>query len=282
MQTNFSADGDESRDIWFPSLQVLDLGTCWEAAAGWTDETKDKGRLHFPALRALKARCKDGMPHALRRSVFPARMDRVTILATAPALLDISNMALPSARHFQLSTEGDIAINPAAVAAVQRILDRARDGDEVELIHHRDSRLLKRPEILALTPLTRLEALVDTSVDTVVEIIRCLPRLSSLDIRLQSAGSTPQGISVPEPGADRLVEPISSTLKCVRISFYHDDQNPEPAVLTLRYLLLAVPSLTAISAYGIPGVLMDSFIDAHADQYPHLARLKINIHANRR
>ncbi|KAJ2775750.1 hypothetical protein H4R18_005948 [Coemansia javaensis] len=158
----FSADGDESQDIWFPSLQ-----------------------------------CESGVPHVLERGVFPARMDQYV------------------------------------------------------------------------------------NTDTMVAFIRCLPRLSDLDIRGLIPYHTHPDISVPEPGSDRLVEPISSTLKSMRISFYHDDQKPEPAVLVLKYLLLAVPSLSSISAHRIPSDLMAGFVDVYANQYPHLARLKINIRESR-
>ncbi|KAJ2785468.1 hypothetical protein H4R18_000551 [Coemansia javaensis] len=186
----FSADRDESRDIWFPTLQVLERG------------------------------------------VFPERMDMVTVEATVPGLLKISSVALPSARCLQLFPRGYVDGNPAAVAAVQRMLDSVRE----------------QPETLASTSLTGLEA-------------------SVIDADAM-------------PGADRLVEPINSTLKSVRISFYHDDQDPEPAVLTLKYLLLAVPSLSVVSVYGISDSTMEGIVDAYANQYPHLARLKVNIHAH--
>ncbi|KAJ2776105.1 hypothetical protein H4R18_005843 [Coemansia javaensis] len=124
---------------------------------------------------------------------------------------------------------------------------------------------------------------MEIDVDTMVEFIRCLPRLSSLGIMSLNPHSTRLDISVPEPGAGRLVEPISNMLKSVSIAFRCNDQNhTNPAVLALKYLLLAVPSLSSISAHGIPDDSMDGFIDAYADQYLHLARLRIHIYERRR
>ncbi|KAJ2782601.1 hypothetical protein H4R18_002169 [Coemansia javaensis] len=205
----FSADGDESQDIQFPRLRVLCLSSHQKPTTSWTDESKRKGRLHFPALKVLKVYCEDGVPHGLERGVFPKRIDRVDTASTS---------------------------------------------------------------------LTRLDASMNINLDAMVALIRRLPRLSSLRIRQVKAYDIPPGISVPEPGADRLVEPISTTLKTVRITFDCDNKNPEPAVLTLKYLLLAVPSLSTISVYDIPGDPMDGFVEDHANQYPHLARLRTNFH----
>ncbi|KAJ2782602.1 hypothetical protein H4R18_002170 [Coemansia javaensis] len=213
----FSADGDESRDIQFPRLRVLCLSSHQKPTTSWTDESKRKGRLHFPALKVLKVKCGDCVPRVLEHGVFPARIDRV----------------------------------------------------------------LNKPEIFASTPVTRLEVSTYINLDTMVALIRRLPRLSSLDIRRVDAPRIRSDVSVPEPGADRLVEPISSTLKSVCAAFDCDRKNPEPAVLTLKYLLLALPSLSGISAYDIPGDTMDGFVEDYADQYPHLARLRINFHKRR-
>ncbi|KAJ2785353.1 hypothetical protein H4R18_000564 [Coemansia javaensis] len=273
----FSVDGDESQDIWFPSLQVLDLSTYWEAAADGTDGTEPRGRLHFPALKVLKVECGNGIPHVLERGVFPARMDLVVVLATLSALLDILNMVVPNARHFRLILRCDVDYDPAEDVAIGHVLDRAHDCDEVEL--KIDGRYLRaQPESLASAVLTRLDVSMDTDLNTVVALIRCLPRLSSLDVRDLMAYSIPPGISIPEPGADRLVEPISSTLKHARVRLRCLSlRRPEPPALTLKYLLLAVPSLSIIKVYGIQGDPIGGFVNSYVDQYPHLGGVSISV-----
>ncbi|KAJ2781061.1 hypothetical protein H4R18_003108 [Coemansia javaensis] len=277
-----SADGDETREIWFPRLEVFDLDCCVEATASPIDGAKRKGRLHFPALRMLRLRCGEATPHVLVRGVFPARMDRVVVAAEAAMLRDVSAMALPSARRFQLLPRRGRRDEPAAASAIKRILDSAHDCDKVELKaggYHLDL----QPEDLASAPLTRLEVRKTIYVDTIVAFIRSLPRLSSLFVKLLNAHNTRPAISVPEAGAGQLVEPISTTLKYARISFCYSPRNPPRAgkpkwaVLALSYLLLAVPSLSVIVVHGIPGDAMDGFVDAHVSQYPHLARLRISI-----
>ncbi|KAJ2777341.1 hypothetical protein H4R18_005204 [Coemansia javaensis] len=270
----FSIDGDESQDIWFPSLRELDLSTYWEAAADGTDETEPRGRLHFPALKVLKVECGNGILHVLERGVFPARLDLVVVLVAASAVLDILNMVVPNARHFRLILRCDADYDPAKAAAAQRMLDRARDCDEVEL--RIDGQTLPtQPETLASALVTRLFVSMDIDLGNIVALVRCLPRLSSLAIKSLNARNIPAGISIPEPGADRLVEPISSTLKHVCISFDCNWLlNPEAIVFALKYLLLAVPSLSTFKAYGILDDPMDVFVGSYVGQYPHLARLR--------
>ncbi|KAJ2785343.1 hypothetical protein H4R18_000554 [Coemansia javaensis] len=226
----FSADGDESQDIWFPHLRVLDLSCYREGLTDWTAETKPTGGLHFPALKVLKVVCEDEIPQVLERGVFPARLDLVVVLATPPVFLELSNMALPNARHFRL-TPG----------------------------------LLWQPETVASASLTHLDVSTRIGVGTAAALIRRLPRLSSLHIRGLGAYDMPPDISVPEPNTYWLVAPISNTLRFVRILFSCNFLKPEPAAFALRYLLLAVPSLSIIKAHGIPGDPIDGFVDAYVD-----------------
>ncbi|KAJ2784254.1 hypothetical protein H4R18_001242 [Coemansia javaensis] len=271
----FSADGDESQDIWFPRVQVLDLIRNKSVMASGSNKSGHAGRLHFPELKVLAVNFLYDAPTLLERGVFPARMDRLFIETAASTLLDTSSVPLPSARCIHITLKQGRDWSPGMAAAVQRTLNAARDCDEVGLTVYCGS-LLLQPETLASAPLTRLSVMVRVHADIVVALIQGLPRLSSLMIRRLMGCGAWSDTSIPEPGADRLVEPVSSTLEAVQIWAGSNIQAPETVTMLARYLLLATPSLSYLSTIEAARQPIEGLVKERAHQYPRLAKTRFS------
>ncbi|KAJ2785354.1 hypothetical protein H4R18_000565 [Coemansia javaensis] len=272
----FSADGDGSKEIRFPRLQVLDLIRYKGATASGSDNSGRAGSLHFPELRTLAVKCLYDVPALLVRGVFPARMDRLSIETTSSALLNISSTALPSARRIHITLQhGGRSWCFAMVAAVRGILDAARDCDELELTAFCGG-LFLRPGTLASAPLTRLSVMVEVHADIMVALVQSLPRLSSLVIRRLMGNGAWLDTLIPEPGAAHLMPPVTSTLGTVHLGASPSARAPEAVVSAAKYLLLAAPSLSYLSTIGAARLPIEAFVGERASQYPHLAKARFS------
>ncbi|KAJ2782349.1 hypothetical protein H4R18_002333 [Coemansia javaensis] len=278
----FSAD-DASEEVEFPSLRVLGVTYSGTATRGGASaETRHSDghpwRLNFPRLRKLNVLCTQDACPLLEYAVLPGRMEEVTIKAATLVLPRISGMSLPAARRLKIAITSapDDDNDPAVLAAVGRILKNSPKS-KYAWLEVSSSELPVLPEHIAFTPLTALEIWAPTSVDTMLQLIRRLPRLTTLALLSWTLGDIQEDISVPEPGADCLVEPLSTRLATMVLQIDHNAEPLSMFVLAVKYLLLSIPTLARLRSTWIPKEPVMEVVEAYSEQYPHLRSVVLKL-----
>ncbi|KAJ2777100.1 hypothetical protein H4R18_005321 [Coemansia javaensis] len=181
-----------------------------------------------------------------------------------------------TAEHFALEIVDDNNGDPAALAAANRILERAQDARTLELTVD-SPRLPVPPEAVAGTSLTRLVVMAPTSLDAMLGLIRSLPRLTSLGLWRLTLDEIQADISVPAPGEGCVVEPLDTQLKVVSINVNQDQPSWEMVVPVTKYLLLRIPTLAMLKAVHAPKKQIMDFVQQYSEWYPHLKHIDFSL-----
>ncbi|KAJ2784975.1 hypothetical protein H4R18_000789 [Coemansia javaensis] len=238
------AAGSGSTDIVFPSLEHLNV---WyrerdaeEDAETWLwDETP--WRIHFPKLKTMTVASDHNTCLLLRCMVLPPHMDKMHMDVPAPVLLSTPKTSLP----------------------------HARGTERLELVV-RESLLSVPPEAIPAL-VTRLEMRPPIGVDSMLALIRRLPRLATLMLWRLEFDDIQADISVPGPDEYCFVEPLSARIECLCLNARQEKQSVDMLVAVAKYLMLGVPTLADFRAPCIPRAAIMEFVDAYSAWHPHLS-----------
>ncbi|KAJ2776667.1 hypothetical protein H4R18_005555 [Coemansia javaensis] len=271
----FSAD-DDSGTIVFPNLKKLDVSYSFNDSTDGVKTGHSDGhpwRLHFPKLDKLSVSCIQGRCPLLEYAVLPPRMGEISIEATALILVSLAEMGLLVSRSITVIVDPDPDDSSAALAAANRLLESAQASKEEALVVHN----LPTPMLLELvtcTSLTALDIWIDTSVDTMLGLIRMRPNLTKLHIRSLTLRNIQEDISVPGPDEDCLVEPFNTRIREMHIRAGFGSTARE-LVPVAKYLLPRIPTLVRLCLANITREPIAEFVDAYSKRYPHLAGVKL-------
>ncbi|KAJ2783900.1 hypothetical protein H4R18_001456 [Coemansia javaensis] len=245
-----------ARAIEFPRLRVLDLAY---QHGGTSDgsEAQSPGALRFPRLERLRVHCPRGPCPFLERAELPRQVALVRIACTAHALRTLASMPFTVTRHIELDAHALAGSPRDAFAHINRILDKAREGCTGVVLSVSDSSLPVLPESLTCTALTALRVLAPTGVATMIGLIQALPALVELAFGCIKFG--PLGVSIPAPDGPAPA-PLSAGLRRLDLGSDIDEHLPDLIVPVVKYLLLAVPTLTRLALVDMPQQPMLEFI----------------------
>ncbi|KAJ2713765.1 hypothetical protein H4R19_002082, partial [Coemansia spiralis] len=105
-------------------------------------------------------------------------------------------------------------------------------------------------------------------------LIRRQPRLVGMIIENLRVTDTQTDFSIPECADHEPVAPLDTHVKRLVI-FIGGMQSPEEAILVLKFLMLKIRTLVAISASQVPPHPLQAFIDDYVQWYPHLANIEL-------
>ncbi|KAJ2776327.1 hypothetical protein H4R18_005724 [Coemansia javaensis] len=267
--------GDSSGVIEFPNLKKLKLSYRSTRASDGVEPRHPDGhpwRLHFPRLGKLDVSCDQDRCPLLEYAVFPPHMYEISINAATSMLMHVAEMTLSASENLKIAVSPTSNGDPAALATANRILKGARESKRVEL-RVSDCSLVVLPESITCTSLTALSIDADTSVDTVLGLIRMLPNLGSLHIWHLTLHDIQEDISVPGPDEARLVEPFNARIKEMSIEASLDGRRLEMLVPVAKYLLLRTPALTRFWSEVLPRGPIEEFFNAYSKRYPHLSSI---------
>ncbi|KAJ1718103.1 hypothetical protein LPJ61_006856, partial [Coemansia biformis] len=128
-----------------------------------------------------------------------------------------------------------------------------------------------QPERITCTGLTRLLIDAPVSVDTMLDLIRRLPRLDALTLYDLLLDDIQADMSIPGSRAYNLATPLNTKLRKLAINFSRERYPPDLAIPVAKYLLLSIPTLAVFFASQTPKIPILAFMNDYYKQYPHLA-----------
>ncbi|KAJ2785358.1 hypothetical protein H4R18_000569 [Coemansia javaensis] len=267
----FSAGGD-TKVIEFLNLKELDVVYFDTAATSSIDVRHRDGhpwKIRFPKLERANIFCLQNICPLLEYAVFPRRIEKLDIRATASMFLQMSEMLLPAARRLKIGIASGANGNPAVLAAANRILDSAQ-GSETVCLDVDDKSLPVFPSSITCAPLTELLIRADTGVDTVLQLIQEVPGLTSLKIHSLALSDTHTDLLVPGLHEAHLVAPLNTSVRKLRIFAKYEELELGLIVPLVKYLLLRIPELIKVTLREDPNGSLAQFVWAYAARYPHL------------
>ncbi|KAJ2713321.1 hypothetical protein H4R19_002308 [Coemansia spiralis] len=129
-------------------------------------------------------------------------------------------------------------------------------------------------ELFAYTGLTHLKCSAPTTPDDMMEHIRRQPRLVGLLIDNLRVTDSQTDFSIPECADHEPVAPLDTQVKRLLIHI-GGTQSPEQAIPVLKFLMLKICTLVAISASQVTPHPLQAFIDDYVQRYPHLANIEL-------
>ncbi|KAJ2687696.1 hypothetical protein H4R19_006617 [Coemansia spiralis] len=213
----------------------------------------------------------------LEYAVLPPRMESILIGMRSTTFQQLADVALPATKRLALSVYHRSGGDPSGLPAINRLLASARGCESLEL-EIRDDELSVVPESITCTGLTRLSVSGPTSVDTMLALIKKLPKLTGLTFYDLDLRDVQTDISVPEADEDAIVEPLSTSLRGLAINYDRRRHSPDTGVAVAKYMLFRTPTMTRLIAVQIPNDPVLAFVEAYAPRYPHLSGIALRLY----
>ncbi|KAJ2716979.1 hypothetical protein H4R19_000288 [Coemansia spiralis] len=278
----FSASS-ESRVIEFTKLKTLCASYCTIYKANGAVVHHRDGHpweLHFPSLKSISVSSKRGTCPLLEYAVLPPRMESISIELSSTAFCITGDIELPETNSLSLTVLSHSFNGPSGLPVINRILERARGCESLELFY-RERDLHVAPEEITCTALTRLLIASPAPVDTMLALIEKLPRLTRLTFDKLLNENIQRDISIPEADEDAVVEPLSTSLKVLGINYNIYEHLPDIAVAVAKYLLLRIPTLTQLFAAQTPKDGVHGFVQSYSACYPRLGAVELKLYEGR-
>ncbi|KAJ1723683.1 hypothetical protein LPJ61_005803, partial [Coemansia biformis] len=275
---SFSTD-DDSSVIEFDKLHSLSVAYHTSSADDSIASAHRDGNpweLHFPSLKNIAIMSSRDTCPLLEYMRLPPRMDSITIDLKSSLFQSVAKLALPVAKRLKLVVDVTSDGDPSGLPFINRIIERANESDRLEL-DLAGRKLAVPPEIFTCTALTGLRVAGPTSVDAMFEFIRRLPNLVWLEFSQLTSGDILSDIAIPKANYHVPVEPFDTKLEDLQIRFGQSQSTPNMAIAVAKYLLLKLPALTILVARQIPMQPVVEFVDAHAEWYPNLHKIYLEI-----
>ncbi|KAJ2715937.1 hypothetical protein H4R19_000923 [Coemansia spiralis] len=130
-------------------------------------------------------------------------------------------------------------------------------------------------DLVTYTGLTHLHFNGPTNADDVMELIRRLRHLVSLDISNLNLDVVQTDFSIPECTGHEPVAPLDTQISRLSVTFVTLDGSLELGAQILKYLLLKIPTLKSVNTQLVSVEQIQAFIDEYVQWYPHLANIKL-------
>ncbi|KAJ2714732.1 hypothetical protein H4R19_001569 [Coemansia spiralis] len=269
--TSFGAD-DNSPSIEFPVLRHLQLvynnfaSDPQPAASGEASTPK----LHFPQLQTIRLWCSKSRCAFLESAALPPHLEKCTLSLPVAECPDIADTAMPAARDWEVCIDGGRDEEYVIPRQIRRLLLRARQCEAAHLNLRNSSRSVNTSGILG-SGLTDLTIATHISVDDMLALVGNLPQLVYISVRCHSFRSPQADLSLPKPGEHgHPVAPLSTTIKRLGIAVHHDEPWDIKRAALVKYLLLGIPSLLALSMGDANKIKLKLFTKKYGPRYPHI------------
>ncbi|KAJ2716988.1 hypothetical protein H4R19_000297 [Coemansia spiralis] len=273
---SFSTDSD-SRVIEFTKLKKLSTSYLGLYKVGGIAVRHRDGHpwiLRLPELKRLSISCRESMCPLLEYAVLPPRMVSIAIELTLAAFQQQADVVLPATKSLSLKVSQWSGGNPGGFSVINRLVDNARRSGSVELMIN-DHTLAVHPESITCTALTRLVVAGPASIDTMLALIKQMPRLSELAFGSLTPGHIQTDISIPDADQAAAVEPLSTSLRVLEMAYDPEPVSSDLAVALAQCMLLRIPSLVKLHTSDTPKDLVLDFVDEYAEHYPRLEGVEL-------
>ncbi|KAJ2785845.1 hypothetical protein H4R18_000234 [Coemansia javaensis] len=194
--------------------------------------------------------------------------DYISTSRVAPALLRVIDevVGIPAARQFTLMVPRGFGDDPAVLAVVGRIFEKAHKCETRELVAPDNASPLL-VDMVASAPVTHL-TLHMASMGVVTDMIRRTSSVTTLSIIRLNTDSAQPDILAPSPDGGHTVEPLNTSITELCLGWYPVEWHPD-AVLAAKCLLLAIPSLLRLVASDALIQQLAEFTNARSTCYPY-------------